>query len=598
LVVEASVGQVGAAIDRARPWAELSAGERGAALRRAAELYEASFGELLAVLAREAGKTLSDAIAELREAVDFLRYYAVECARLENGPVGLFTCISPWNFPLAIFTGQIAAALAAGNGVLAKPAEATPLVAAIAVRLLHQAGVPDDVLQLLPGTGTTVGAALTADPRIAGVCFTGSTETAQRINRSMADRLDPAAPLIAETGGLNAMVVDSTALPEQSVSAIVTSAFQSAGQRCSALRMLYLQEDIADTIIGMLKGAMDTLQLGDPWLLDTDIGPVISEQARRGIDLHIEIARREGRVLKELARRQHGRFVGPTLIRVGGIAALEREVFGPVLHVATFPAGELDAVADAINTSGYGLTFGLHTRIDDRVESLTRRIRAGNTYVNRNQIGAVVGSQPFGGEGLSGTGPKAGGPNYLPRFMGFPLAGQTSPAGDGPVLAAATVQAALNALQRSKDKQAPGVALRSMDLPGPTGESNRLSLFPRGTVLCLGPTLQLACEQADIARGQGCDALVIAPGATGEHTLAGRLEPALLGELTGFELVVYWGEMTGKVALRRALAAREGPIIPLVGNRALVNYCIIERHICIDTTAAGGNASLLAGGHD
>jgi RHH-type proline utilization regulon transcriptional repressor/proline dehydrogenase/delta 1-pyrroline-5-carboxylate dehydrogenase len=593
-VVETSAGQVEAALARARPWLELPAGDRSLVLRRAADLYEESAGELLAVLAREAGKTLPDAIAELREAVDFLRYYAVECERLGLGPVGLFTCISPWNFPLAIFSGQVAAALAAGNGVLAKPAETTPLVAMIAVRLLHRAGVPDDVLQLLPGTGAEVGAALTADPRIAGVCFTGSTATAQRINRSMAERLDPAAPLIAETGGQNAMVVDSTALPEQAVGDIIASAFQSAGQRCSALRMLYVQEEIAGTIIDMLKGAMDTLRLGDPWHLDTDIGPVISEQARRAMDRHIEIARREGRLLKEVARPQRGLFVGPTLIRVGGIAELEQEVFGPVLHLATFRAGQLGAIADAINASGYGLTFGLHTRIDDRVESLTRRIRAGNIYVNRNQIGAVVGSQPFGGEGLSGTGPKAGGPHYLRRFVAFPGMEHGS-IDDGPVLAAATVQAAIDALSPGKGAPLTGAALHSLELPGPTGESNRLSLFPRGVVLCLGPTLELAREQADIARGQGCAALLIAPQATGEHTLAGRLEPATLGELRDFAVVVYWGELAVKAALRRALAAREGAIIPLVCNRALVDYCVVERHICIDTTAAGGNASLLAG---
>jgi RHH-type proline utilization regulon transcriptional repressor/proline dehydrogenase/delta 1-pyrroline-5-carboxylate dehydrogenase len=465
----------------------------------------------------------------------------------------------------------------------------------LAVRLLHEAGVPGEVLQLLPGTGATVGAALTSDPRVGGVCFTGSTATARLINRAMAAGLDPGAPLIAETGGLNAMVVDSTALPEQAVSDIIASAFQSAGQRCSALRILYVQQDIADTILDMLKGAMDCLRLGDPWTLATDIGPVISQQARQAIDRHIETARREGRVLKELARPRHGCFVGPTLIRIGGIADLEREVFGPVLHIATFGASELAAVADAINASGYGLTFGLHTRIDDRVESLTRRIKAGNIYVNRNQIGAVVGSQPFGGEGLSGTGPKAGGPNYLKRFVAAPAAQAAAPGDAGPGLASATVQAALDALGDGKTPPQPGVALQSFDLPGPTGESNRMSVYPRGPVLCLGPSLQQALEQADIARQQGCPALVVAPGATGEHCLAGHIEPTQLTELAGFALVTCWGGDAMNAALRRALALREGPIVPLVVSRALADYCVLERHICIDTTAAGGNASLLAG---
>jgi RHH-type proline utilization regulon transcriptional repressor/proline dehydrogenase/delta 1-pyrroline-5-carboxylate dehydrogenase len=593
-VVEFTPEQVEAALQRARPWADLATSGRATVLRRAADLYEHNTGELLAALAREAGKTQADAIAELREAVDFLRYYALEAERLQAEPRGLFTCISPWNFPLAIFTGQVAAALAAGNGVLAKPAEATPITAMLGVRLLHAAGVPEEVLQLLPGGGADVGAALTSDPRIDGVCFTGSTATAWRINRAMAAHLDPGAPLIAETGGLNAMVVDSTALPEQAVRDIVASAFQSAGQRCSALRILYVQEDIAAAIIDMLKGAMDTLQLGDPWRLVTDIGPVINEQARQGIDRHIESARREGRVLKELPRGQSGFFVGPTLIRVGGIADLKREIFGPVLHVATFKASELSAVAQAINASGYGLTFGLHTRIDDRVETLTRLVKAGNTYVNRNQIGAVVGSQPFGGEGLSGTGPKAGGPNYLRRFTRYPQVAAAAPDEQGPLLAVTAVQAALASLVEKAGGQGGGAALQTLDLPGPTGESNRLSLFGRGTVLCLGPTAQQASEQARIARAKGCGALEIALGASGEQCLDGRIAPSLLTELAGFELVAYWGGPGEQAALRQALAARDGPIIALVTNQGLADYCILERHVCIDTTAAGGNASLLA----
>ncbi|WP_461307952.1 bifunctional proline dehydrogenase/L-glutamate gamma-semialdehyde dehydrogenase PutA, partial [Albidovulum sp.] len=432
-VIEASAADVDQALGAARPWGA-SAAERAATLNRAADLYEENFGPIFALLAREAGKTLPDAVAELREAVDFLRYYAARGLELTRPPLGTFTCISPWNFPLAIFTGQIAAALAAGNAVLAKPAEQTPLIAAFAVRLLHKAGVPAAALQLLPGDGPTVGARLTADPRVDGVCFTGSTETALMIRRAMARHLAPGAPLIAETGGLNAMIVDSTALPEQAVRDIVASAFQSAGQRCSALRCLYVQEDIADSFNDMLYGAMEELAVGDPWHLATDVGPVIDEEAEQGIRAYVEKARKEGRLLRQLSRPGGGHYIAPCVIRVRGIGDMKREVFGPVLHVATFDADDLDRVIEDINATGYGLTFGLHTRIDGRVQELTDALHVGNIYVNRNQIGAVVGSQPFGGEGLSGTGPKAGGPHYLPRF--------TAPEAPGAAATAAATAAA------------------------------------------------------------------------------------------------------------------------------------------------------------
>ncbi|PJE33509.1 delta-1-pyrroline-5-carboxylate dehydrogenase, partial [Pseudooceanicola lipolyticus] len=407
-----SAADIETALAAAHPW-QAPAPARAAILNRAADLYEENFGEIFAILAREAGKTLPDAVAELREAVDFLRYYAAHIP--DAPPAGRFACISPWNFPLAIFTGQVSAALATGNAVLAKPAEQTPLIAHLAVTLMHRAGVPREVLQLLPGDGR-VGAALTSDARINGVAFTGSTDTARLIRSAMAAHLEPGTPLIAETGGLNAMIVDSTALPEQAVQSIIESAFQSAGQRCSALRCLYVQEDIAEDLLKMLTGAMDALRLGDPWQLATDSGPVIDAEAQSGIRAHIDRARHEGRVLKELAPPQGGSFVAPVLIEIPGIAALEREVFGPVLHVARFRAGQIDRVIAEINATGYGLTFGLHSRIDDRVQHVTEAVQAGNIYVNRNQIGAIVGSQPFGGEGLSGTGPKAGGPHYLPRF--------------------------------------------------------------------------------------------------------------------------------------------------------------------------------------
>jgi len=576
-VTRAAPADTEAALAAARRW-EAPPAERAEVLRKAADLYEAAFGEVFALLAREAGKCLPDAVAELREAVDFLRYYADQGAALEAGPRGIFACISPWNFPLAIFTGQIAAALAAGNGVIAKPAEATPLIADLAVRLLHEAGVPAEALQLLPGTGGEVGAALSADPRIAGICFTGSTATAQRIHRAMAASLSPEAPLIAETGGLNAMIVDSTALPEQAVRDVVTSAFRSAGQRCSALRMLYVQEDVAGPFLKMLNGAMQVQALGDPWDVSTDIGPVIDAAAREKIAAYVARARDEGRVIAEVEVLEQGHFVAPVAIRLRGIEALEEEVFGPVLHVATFRAEELGAVVDAVNARGYGLTFGIHSRIDDRVEEVAARVRVGNLYVNRNQIGAIVGSQPFGGEGLSGTGPKAGGPLYVPRFAASEAAEGGAPEAAPEAASEAGVQAALD-----RHRGFEGAMLEARDMPGPTGESNRYTLHPRGVVLCLGPG-EAAAEQARIAEAQGCRAVQV----------AGRLAPSALGRLTGFDLAAWWGDADTAREMRVALAGRDGPILPLVCGRDLAARCLLERHVCIDTTAAGGNARLLA----
>lgn len=572
-VAAASPADVETALSAATPWGA-TAGERAAVLRRAADLYETDFGRLFALLAREAGKTLPDAIAELREAADFLRYYAGQAEGLTAPPCGTFACISPWNFPLAIFTGQIAAALAAGNAVLAKPAEQTPLIAAAAVELLHAAGVPATALQLLPGDGR-VGAALTADPRVAGVAFTGSTETAQAIRRAMAAHLAPGAPLIAETGGLNAMLVDSTALPEQAVRDIIASAFQSAGQRCSALRCLYVQEDVAEAITHMLLGAMDELSLGNPWDPATDVGPVIDAEAAEGIRAHVARARAEGRLVRELLPPVAGHFIAPAVIRIPGIAALEREIFGPILHLATFRAGEIEKVIADVNATGYGLTFGLHSRIDDRVQEVVERLRTGNIYVNRNQIGAVVGSQPFGGEGLSGTGPKAGGPGYLARFTRAAPAEAASEATPGGATAA-EVQARIRAAI------VPPGAVETRALPGPTGESNRLSHFARGPILCLGPGA-LAERQAGAIRALGGVA-VAAPG----------LPPAALTGLSGFAGAIYWGAEAEARAHAQALAARPGPILPLITGAPDAGHALIERHVCIDTTASGGNAQLLA----
>ncbi|MGZ9812297.1 bifunctional proline dehydrogenase/L-glutamate gamma-semialdehyde dehydrogenase PutA [Pseudoroseicyclus sp. H15] len=582
-IEEADAEGARAAISCAAPWSA-SPEERAEVLTRASYLYEAEAPQIFALLAREAGKCLPDAVAELREAVDFLRYYAAGIAGLDGKPAGLFTCISPWNFPLAIFTGQVAAALAAGNGVLAKPAETTPLIARLAVGLLHKAGVPESALQLVPGPGGEVGGVLTSDPRIDGVCFTGSTTTAQTINRSMAEHLSPAAPLIAETGGINAMIVDSTALPEQAVRDIVASAFRSAGQRCSALRMLYVQQDVADRMLGMLYGAMDELVLGDPWDDATDIGPVIDAKAHEGIAAHIAEARKEGRVLKELAVPEQGHFIGPAVIRVDGIASVEREIFGPVLHVATYRARDLPKVIAAVNDRAYGLTFGMHSRIDDRVEIAVAGVTAGNIYINRNQIGAIVGSQPFGGEGLSGTGPKAGGPDYLPRFLApsAPIAAESG----GPAADEAAVQAAIDG-QRGKG----GRQISAQMMPGPTGESNRLREVGRGVILCLGPAAAAAKEQARIVQENAAAPLIICPGAGG---IDARLAPEALARLTGFDGAALWGDEAAQRAARQALASRQGALLPLMTGPEMGSRCRVERHVSIDTTAAGGNAALLA----
>ncbi len=412
------------------------AASRADCLERAADLIEQHRAEFMALLVREGGKCIPDALAEVREAADYCRYYASQARRdfgealALPGPAGesnriglhgrgVFACISPWNFPLAIFTGQVVAALATGNAVIAKPASQTPLVAMLAVRLLHRSGVPGDALHLLPGAGKHIGMLLAADARVAGIAFTGSTATAQTINRALAARAGAIVPLIAETGGQNAMVVDSSALPEQVVADVLQSAFNSTGQRCSALRVLFVQEEIAPRIVSLLQGAMAELRIGDPALLSTDIGPVIDDNARDTLERHASRMAHEARLLyrAELPEEaQHGSFFPPCAFEIDSLERLEREVFGPVLHIIRFSADGLDRVIDAINRTGYGLTFGIHSRINETVEYVRHRVRAGNFYANRNMIGAVVGVQPFGGEGLSGTGPKAGGAHYLHRF--------------------------------------------------------------------------------------------------------------------------------------------------------------------------------------
>jgi len=435
-VVEADAGAARRALEVAARARIPEALERAELLERAADLIESHRVELMALLAREAGKTLPDGLGEVREAADFCRYYAMlarrhfarpeeltgptgEANRLQLSGRGPFVCISPWNFPLAIFVGQAAAAFAAGNAVIAKPAEQTPIVAYRAVKLLHEAGIPSAALQLVPGAGETVGAALVSDPRTAGVAFTGSTDTARAINRALAARDGPIVPFIAETGGLNAMLVDSSALPEQVVADVIASAFNSAGQRCSALRILCVQNEIAPRVIELLGGATAELRLGDPARLDTDVGPVIDAEALAMLGAHASKMDREAKLLCRApvpAGLEGGMFFAPCAYEIASLDAIDREIFGPILHVVRFEAADLGKVVDRVNAKGYGLTMGIHSRIEDTVEFVRARACAGNLYVNRNMIGATVGVQPFGGEGLSGTGPKAGGPHYLFRF--------------------------------------------------------------------------------------------------------------------------------------------------------------------------------------
>jgi RHH-type proline utilization regulon transcriptional repressor/proline dehydrogenase/delta 1-pyrroline-5-carboxylate dehydrogenase len=636
-VYDSTPAEVALALDAAeagfREWSAWPTGERADVLRRAADLYEDSIAELTAIATREAGKTVLDGIAEVREAVDFLRYYANEAERLDDEspgvPCGVFVCISPWNFPLAIFSGQIAAALAAGNAVLAKPAEQTPVIAARAVALMREAGLPQAALQLLPGDGPTVGGPLTADPRIAGVCFTGSTEVAQIIHRTLAQNTGADAVLIAETGGLNAMIVDSTALTEQAVRDILISSFQSAGQRCSALRVLYVQEEARDRLLEMLYGAMESLSIGDPWNPSTDVSPVIDAEAQRDISDYIAAQQAAGNLLKSLPAPGQGTYVSPAVVKVGGIADMEREIFGPILHVADFKARDIDNIVDDINARGYGLTFGLHTRIDDRVQQIVERIKAGNAYVNRNQIGAIVGSQPFGGEGLSGTGPKAGGPHYVGRFQRR-AASQNLDAPTGSALALASIQEMIDGLDarnwaarpdrvavlrkalagsasiiRKALAETAAFDMTPQTLPGPTGESNRLSLHAKGTVLCLGPSAEVAIAQAAQALGAGCAAVIVSPDVSklvqplidaGAPVAAadGVIAAESLTPLKGLAAVAAAGVSDWTRALRIALAQRPGAILPLENQEIAPERYVLERHLCIDTTAAGGNASLLA----
>ena len=600
-------------------WAATPPAHRAAILRRAADAMETAMPRLIGLVIREAGKSFANAVAEVREAVDFLRYYATESIRLPETtrPLGSVACISPWNFPLAIFTGQVAAALAAGNTVLAKPAEETPLIAAEAVRLLHAAGIPPQVLHLLLGDGA-VGAALVADPRIQGVIFTGSTQVARLIQRQLADRLTPSGqpvPLIAETGGQNAMVVDSSALAEQVVADVIASAFDSAGQRCSALRILCVQDDVADRIIRMLQGAMWELSIGDPSRLSTDVGPVISAAARDTICQHIETMRRRGHAIHALNPPDaNGFFVPPTIIEISRVADVEQEVFGPVLHVLRYQRDDLDQLIDQINATGYGLTFGLHTRIDETIARVLNRIQAGNIYINRNIIGAVVGVQPFGGMGLSGTGPKAGGPRYLARLTeASPQGAQTQlPPDESALLPARHYQkwlassghaTAAEHCARAIARSALGTTL---ELPGPVGERNIYRLQPKGRIAAIATTPAALLIQigAVLATGNtavfSADSEAAATLANLPRDIATRISIEPHPErAANLRAILFEGDETALIALNRQLAEQPGPIIPLLplgpGGYDL-DRLLQERAISTNTAAAGGNASLMTSG--
>jgi len=554
--------------------------------------------------------------------VDFLRYYAGAAETFEadsHRPLGPVVCISPWNFPLAIFTGQIAAALAAGNPVLAKPAEETPLIAAAAVKILREAGVPPAALQLLPGDGS-VGAALVADPRTCGVLFTGSTDVARLIRAQLAARLGPdgrPVPLVAETGGQNALVVDSSALPEQVVADALVSAFDSAGQRCSALRLLCLQEETAERVLAMLRGALAEWCVGDPALLSTDMGPLITTAARASIAAYVEAMRARGfkiaqAPLPEACR--HGTFLPPTVIEIDQVGDLTHEVFGPVLHVLRYRRDERDTLIDAINATGYGLTFGLHTRIDETIAQVETQISAGNLYINRNLIGAVVGVQPFGGHGLSGTGPKAGGPLYLRRLLAQcpPL----EPLAPAPVDAAARAWIAHLAAQGHRAHAArctaladQGLAGAEREMAGPVGERNLYSWHPRGAVLLVPATPLGMSVQMATALAAGNRVLVDAPEALTaslENLPAEVKARVALVEnraTAAFDAVLFEGESDRLLALEQEMAQREGPIVAVhglspgalaAGASYPVEWLLRERTISTNTAAAGGNATLLA----
>lgn len=621
-ISEATTEEVVQALDHAvafsQEWHLFGARKRAELLRKVAVLLEKNYVTLVSLCIREAGKTRANAIAEVREAVDFCNYYAnqvLSCAEPAScqGPI---VCISPWNFPLAIFVGEISAALVSGHTVLAKPAKQTPLIAAFAVRLFHEAGVPVGALQFLPGQGACVGAQLIKDPRIAGVIFTGSMPVAKQISRTLASNPQNAV-LVAETGGINAMIVDSSAHLEQVVQDVISSAFDSAGQRCSALRVLCIQEEIADRLLPMLKKAMLELKIGDPGVLDVDIGPVIDAEARNKLQAHIDgFAVRQKLYFRMSmpAGCENGSFVPPTLLEIDTPEDLREEVFGPILHVLRFSRRNLGDLIDAINATGFGLTFGVQSRIEETVDFAAKRIKAGNIYVNRNMVGAVVGVQPFGGEGLSGTGPKAGGPLYLHRLMGsasYPVAN------DGASLNPEAVPEALVQLSewslRSGRTTLSHVCCeyreqslygRTIILPGPTGETNRLIFLPRGEFWCKADSEEALFNQiaAVIATGNfpliGAGEMEVSAKAKLPEPIRNTVRedacPIGYKHLAG---VLFSGSPEERVLLQQRLAERDGEILPIVFQSEDGGYplyrLVKEKVISINTTSAGGDATLM-----
>ena len=661
--IDASLARVSAAVTG---WAKTSATDRRAILDRLADALEQHTPELIALCCKEAGKSIPDGVAEIREAVDFCRYYGAQAqsagfADKGLGARGVVLCISPWNFPLAIFLGQVTAALAAGNTVIAKPAEQTSLIALRAVELLYTCGLPEHVVELVIAEGPVAGAQLVPDSRIKAVMFTGSTATGHWINRKLAERQDAPNPLIAETGGQNCMIVDSTALPEQVVDDVIASGFQSAGQRCSALRVLYLQEEIADQVIEMIVGAMRELSIGDPALLATDIGPVINYPALSRLQEHTRYLENSGRLLYACSEPENnnGSFFGPRLYEISNVSLLGQEVFGPIVHVVRCRADQLDSIVDQINSLGFGLTFGVHSRIEQTTATLADRVSAGNVYINRNMIGAVVGVQPFGGRGLSGTGPKAGGPEYIARLVTTGEEAENAegqrplpaPAASDAIDAASSASSAwariplgrrisllrqaiaLYAQRQSDDNPAivetalaaarsqlgdAGQLLASpLTLPGPTGESNRLLREPRGALLTLLDTPAhnaeyLMAATATLAAGNSLAAFAdpqllddwqsiatclaeagLPEGVFAVHPIA-QVGSALAASSLAGALVHTRSQHLHAVA--QALAQRDGPILPLVScvsPAALLRQTLLEKTVSEDTTAAGGNASLM-----
>ena len=604
-------------------WAKTSHQSRAEILEKAADLMQARMPSLLALAAREAGKSIPNSIAEVREAIDFLRFYAGEVRKTFKGneePLGPIVCISPWNFPLSIFIGQISAALAAGNTVLAKPAEETPLIAAEGVRILHEAGIPKDVLQFCPGDGK-IGAALIGEKATSGVMFTGSTEVARLIQKELSTRLNKnkkPIPLIAETGGQNAMIVDSSALAEQVVGDVIASAFDSAGQRCSALRVLCLQEEVADRILDMLKGAMQELRIGRTDFIGTDIGAVITAEAKDNIETHIETMRAMGHKVTQVPLpdiAKEGTYVSPTLIEIDSIDELKREVFGPVLHVVRYKRKDIKKLINEINSTGYGLTFGLHTRLDDFVDYVSSHIRVGNIYINRNIIGAVVGSQPFGGRGLSGTGPKAGGPLYIGRLVKQAPDLQFSVGGRKNEL----IDSFVDWLQQHGDSSDAAFAKSlngksplgvSVNLPGPVGESNVYSLHSRGKILLFSQTKSGLYRQLATTLATGNIAVIDA--ACKLQNSLSDLPKQLLPNVEWSENLNADGPYAGAliegdensiIEKQKIIAALSGPIIltqaatseELTSGELPYNlgYLSEEVSTSVNTAAAGGNASLM-----